>query len=121
MFQIEVDKLKNLLKFTFSQSVTLDETGRWKEELAGLLAELQPGFRLLSNLSGLEIMDPECSADIESGMDLLNHAGISKVVRVIPDPRKDIGFSIMSHFHYRRGVKIVTCETLTEALQALED
>jgi len=121
MFQIEVDKPKNLLKFTFSQHVTLDETRRWREQLAGLLAELQPGFRLLSDLSGLEIMDPECSAEIEFGMDLLNHAGISQVVRVIPDPRKDIGFNIMSHFHYRRGVRIVTCKTLDEALQALGD
>lgn len=121
MFQIEVDKPKNLLKMAFAQHVTLDETRRWREQLAGLLTELQPGFRLLSNLSALEIMDPDCAAEIEFGMDLLNNAGISKVVRVIPDPRKDIGFNIMSHFHYRRGVKIVTCETLKEALQALED
>jgi hypothetical protein len=43
------------------------------------------------------------------------------VVRIIPDPRKDIGLSIMSVFHYRRGVRIVTCETLAEALSALAD
>jgi hypothetical protein len=36
-------------------------------------------------------------------------------VRVIPDSRKDIGLNIMSLFHYRRGVRIVTCETLAEA------
>jgi hypothetical protein len=41
--------------------------------------------------------------------------GIAKVVRVIPDPGKDIGLSIMSLFHYRRGVSIVTVETLAEA------
>jgi hypothetical protein len=75
----------------------------------------------LSDLSDLEIMDPDCAAEIEFGMDLCNKAGVSKVVRVIPDPRKDIGLTIMSVFHYHRGVKIVTCETLAQALQALED
>jgi hypothetical protein len=41
------------------------------------------------------------------------------VVRVIPDPHKDIGLNILSLFHYRRGVRIVTCETLEEAMRAL--
>jgi hypothetical protein len=121
MFQVEADKANNVLKMAFSQHVTLDETHRWREKLIGLLGDVQPGFKLLNDLSGLESMDPECSADIEFGMDLCNKAGISKVVRVIPDPRKDIGFSIMSRFHYRRGIRIVTCETLEEALKALAD
>ena len=121
MLQIEVDKPKNLLKFVFSGHITLKETHRWRETLATLIGDVKPGFKLLSDLGDLDIMDPECSADIEFGMDLLNHAGISKVVRVIPDPKKDIGLSIMSAFHYRRGVRIVTCVTLAEALQALED
>jgi hypothetical protein len=121
MFQVESDKTKNLLRMAFSQRVTPDETRRWREQLGVLVAELQPGFRLLSDLSGLEIMEPDCAPEIEFGMDLCNKAGISKVVRIIPDPRKDIGLSIMSVFHYRRGVRIVTCETLAEALKVLED
>ena len=42
------------------------------------------------------------------------------VVRVIPDPYKDIGLNIVSLFHYPRRVRIVTCETLEEAMRALE-
>jgi hypothetical protein len=42
------------------------------------------------------------------------------VVRVIPDPRRDIGLKIMSAFHYRGDVKIVTCETLAQADEILE-
>ena len=121
MFQVEIDKPKNLLKMAFAQHVTLDETRRWREQLVVLTAELRHGFKLLSNLSELEIMDPDCAAEIEFGMDLCNKAGVAMVVRVIPDPRKDIGLTIMSAFHYRRGVRIVTCETLEEALRALED
>jgi hypothetical protein len=41
------------------------------------------------------------------------------VVRVIPDPQKDIGLNILSLFHYRKRVRIVTCETLDEARKVL--
>ena len=41
-------------------------------------------------------------------------------LRIIPDPHKDIGFKILSLFHYRRRVRIVTCATLGEAMKALE-
>ena len=37
------------------------------------------------------------------------------------DPRKDIGLNILSLFHYGRGVQIVSCETLEEAMEALEE
>jgi hypothetical protein len=45
---------------------------------------------------------------------------VEAVVRVIPDPQKDIGLNILSLFHYRRRVRIVTCATLGEAMKALE-
>jgi hypothetical protein len=121
MFQAEVDKSKNLLKFTFSEHVTPDETHRWREQLGGLLGELQPGFKLLSDFSPLESMDFACAPDIEAAMEMCDKAGIAKVVRIMTDPRKDIGFSIMSLFHYRRRIPIVTCVTMQEALKALED
>ena len=41
--------------------------------------------------------------------------GVAEVVRVIPDPQKDIGLNILSVFHYSRRVRIVTCESLAEA------
>jgi hypothetical protein len=64
-------------------------------------------------------MDLACAPDIEFAMDLFDKAGIAKVVRIISDPAKDIGFSIMSLFHYRRRIPIITCETMEEALRAL--
>src|SRR5215471_13259302 len=121
MFQMETDQAKNLVTFKFSQHVTTEETGRWREQLPGVLARVKPGFTLFSDLSELDLMDAACAVDIEWSMDVLNKAGIEKVVRVIPDPRKDIGLKIMSVFHYRKCVTIITTESLEEGRKALED
>ena len=121
MFEAEADPTKNLLKFAFSQNVTREETTRWKNGLPDLLSKLKPGFKLLSDFSGVESIDFACAPDIETAMGLLNQAGIVKVVRVITHPRQDIGLSIMSLFHYRRCISIVTCQTLEEAHAALAD
>jgi hypothetical protein len=121
MFQASADPSKNLLTFLFSGNITRDETTRWKGELPGQLAGLQSGFKLLSDFSGVQSIDVVSAPDIEEVMDLLNRAGIGKVVRIIAHPRQDIGLSIMSLFHYRRCVSIVTCQTMEEALEALAD
>jgi hypothetical protein len=121
MFKAEVDQPKNLLTFAFSGRVTQSETTRWKRELPALLSQLKSGFKLLSDFSGVESFELGCAPDIEKGMDLLNEAGIAKVVRIIAHPQQDIGLSIMSLFHYRRCVSIITSETLEEGLAALAD
>lgn len=121
MFQVEADPTNNLMKMAFSQRVTPEDTRRWREKLPALLSQLKSGFRLLNDFTGLESMDLACGPDIEYGMDLCNEAGVAKVVRIIPDPRQDIGMAIMSRFHYRKCVSIVTCETLEEGLAALAD
>jgi hypothetical protein len=119
MFQIEADKPKNQLHFVFSGHVTPEETRRWREQLCKFVVTLQPGFTLLTDMSALDMMDLECVPDIEWSMEALDEAGITRVVRIIPDPRKDIGLNIMSRFHYRPRVRIVTCDTMEEALRAL--
>jgi hypothetical protein len=121
MFQASADPSKNQLTFVFSGAVTPDETTRWKRELPNLLATLKPGFKLFSDFSGVESIDLACAPDIEQVMDLLNKAGIVKVVRVISHPRQDIGLSIMSLFHYHRCISIITVETMEKGLTALTD
>jgi hypothetical protein len=66
-------------------------------------------------------MDVGCVADIRQIMKLLDKRGIAMVARVIPDPRKDIGLNILSLFHYRKGVRILTCATMEEAVRWLEE
>jgi hypothetical protein len=41
------------------------------------------------------------------------------VVRVVPDPHKDIGLNILSQFHYGPKIKLVTFESLAEALSMM--
>ena len=119
MIQTDADKTKNLLHITYAQRVGPEEAKRATETIQRLLGDLTPGFRLLANLSGLEEMDLACVPHIKKIMDLCNKQGVETVVRVIPDPQKDIGLNILSLFHYRRRVRIVTCETLEEAMRAL--
>lgn len=121
MFEANADIPQNLLTFAFSGRVTQNETTRWKGELPAHLAMLKSGFKLLSDFSRVESFDVACAPDIEAVMDLLNEAGLEKVVRIITHPRQDIGLSIMSVFHYRRCVSIITCQTREEALSALAD
>ena len=54
-------------------------------------------------------------------MDLLVEKQVGTVVRVVPDPRKDIGLNILSRFHYGPEVRLITCEALAAALQWLSD
>ena len=119
MVEATVEKSLNLMKINYAGRVDGDEAKRWVVRLESLLSDLQPGFRLLTDLSGLEAMDLECVPHLERIMDLCDHRGVGMVVRVIPDPHKDIGLNIMSLFHYSRRVRIVTCQTLEEAAKAL--
>jgi hypothetical protein len=121
MFEIEADKPRNLLRISYTDHVGPEDTKRVEEQAPTLLPELRPGFRLLTDMSGLESMDLACVPYIKRMMDLCNKRGIEMVVRVIPDPRKDIGLNILSLFHYRRGVRIVTCTTLEEAMRTLAE
>jgi hypothetical protein len=66
-------------------------------------------------------MDLDCVPDVDWCMEAVDQAGVSKIVRIVPDPRKDIGFNIISLFHLRRSVSFVTCDTMEEALEALAD
>lgn len=119
MLKVEFDKSKNLLHVVLSQRVTVEDTGRWREQMGQLLPDLKPGFKLLADFSPMDSMDLDCVPDIDWSMEALDKAGISKVVRIMPDPSKDIGLNIMSHFHLRRSVSLVTCDNLEEALNAL--
>ena len=120
MIKFEVDETKSLLAIRYGGAVRAEETEKGLEQVRNGLAKLQSGFRLLADLTELDSMDVGCAPFIEKAMDLCNEKGASMVVRVIPDPHRDIGMQIMSAFHYRGDVKIVTCETLAQAEETLE-
>ena len=120
MIKFEVDEPKRLLAIRYHGVVRAEETEKGLEQIRNGLTKLQRGFRLLADLSELQSMDMACAPFIEKAMDLCNQKGASMVVRVIPDPRRDIGLQIMSIFHYRGDVQIFTCETLAQADDLLE-
>lgn len=121
MFKVLADKKLNLLEISFSGEVNAAEAGRCVDRVETLLRDLRPGFCLLNDLSGLSHMAAECAPQMERSMDLCRKAGVAQVVRVIPDPQKDIGLNILSIFHYPRRVRIITSETREEALKILKE
>ena len=78
MFQVEVDKAKNLLRISYAQHVGPEDTERGQRKIPALLADLRPGFRLLTDLSALESMDLACVPHIKGVMDQCNKKGVER-------------------------------------------
>jgi hypothetical protein len=119
MFTIELDQAGNGLTIGYAGHVGPDEIRRCAEEVQLALTKMQPGFRLLVDLTELQSMDVSCSPLIGGIMEMCNAGGIAEVVRIIPDPTRDIGLQIMSLFHYRSDVRILTYASMAEAIAAL--
>ena len=113
------NKAKRLLYCSYVERVGPDELKRSREDIQSMLAEMQPGFRVLVDLSRVESIDIDCVPEIGWIMDLVDRSGVALVVRVIPNPQMDIGMNILTHFHYRNHPRMVTCSSLTEAAKVL--
>jgi len=120
MFRIHFDNDRQLVSFHFSQHVVPQELEQELGNVRNKMEKMTPGFRMLTDLSELTAMDPACASYVGQIMDICKEKGIKRVVRVIPDPHKDIGFTLMSRFHYGDEVAVQTCETLQEALESLD-
>ena len=119
MILITSNKSKQLVYVNYSGRVGPADFQHSREDFLAQLAEMKPGFRLLSDLSQLESMDVACAAELGRMMKLVGEAGAGRVVRVIPDPRKDIGMNILTAFHYKGRPRPVACDTLPEAAELL--
>ena len=120
MFLTELDRSQRLLKITVAGHSTAEEARSLLENLKSLLTGVQPGFRLLADLRGLLSMPTTAAPYIGQIMESCAAKGVALVVRLLPsEPSKDIGFAIMSHFHYAPDIRIVTCATMEEAASHL--
>jgi anti-anti-sigma regulatory factor len=119
VIKFEVDQPKNLLTIRYAGAVEPAEVESRLEGMRSNLAQLQSGFRLLVDLTELQSMEVACAPFIEKAMDLCNEKGACLIVRVIPDPHRDIGLKIMSIFHYDSDVQILNCQTLEQAEEIL--
>jgi hypothetical protein len=120
MVLVTSNKLKRLLHVSYIGQVQPEQIQNSHEDLKAHLEELSPSFRLLTDLSYLESMELDCVPALGRAMDLIGAAGVSSVVRVIPDPGKDIGLNILTIFHYPHHLQVVTCRNIAEAVRALE-
>jgi len=121
MYSVESDRSKRLLVISAVGRVTKKEVESVALRVRETMKEATPGFRVLTDFRWLEWMDPAAAVPLAEIMDTLAEKDVAAVVRVIPDPRKDIGLNILSQFHYGPQIKLVTFESLAEAFSALID
>jgi hypothetical protein len=119
MFLATSNQTKRLLHLSYIEHVDAAEIDRGYEDVAALLKDLPAGFSMLVDLGRLESMDADCVAGLGKIMDLLDQRGLEQVVRIIPDPAKDIGFNILARFHYHHNPRITNCKTMIEAAKML--
>src|SRR5205809_1194686 len=120
MFTVTLNQADNTLTISYRGRVTSDETRLCEEEVKLALTFLEPNFRLIVDLTGLESMELSCSPVIANIMERCNTAGVAEVLRIIPDPSRDIGLQILSFFHYSSDVYVHTCSSVAEAHESLE-
>lgn len=116
-FTIETDRDRNRTRLSYQGTVTAEHLVARFGEFEGFLEQMRPEFTVMVDFSGLDTMALDCVPYLTRIMDLCKARGLGTVIRVIPDPAKDIGLNILSLIHYRGEVRIITCTTLAEAEQ----
>jgi hypothetical protein len=119
MYSVEADQSKRLLVISAAGKVTKKEVAAVAQQVRKMMNEMMPGFRVLTDFRWLDRMGPAAAIHIAEIMDALAEKKVAAVVRVVPDPRKDIGLNILSHFHYGPNIKLATFESLAAALSML--
>jgi hypothetical protein len=119
MFLVETDTTKRFVVISVAGQVAADETRAAVQRVREVLGDVAPGFVALIDFRWLESMATASAPFIAEIMDALAAKKVSAVVRVVPDPHKDIGLNILSQFHYGSEIKVLTFETLADAVQSL--
>jgi len=121
MYSVEADRSKRLVVISAAGRVSKEEVKEAAQEVREIVKDLEPGFRVLADFRWLDLMDSSSAPHIAEIMDALAEKKVASVVRVIPDPRKDIGLNILSQFHYGPEIRTIAFETLADALQSLSE
>jgi len=119
MYSVEADKSKRLVVISAVGQVTRKEAKQAAQRTRDILKDFAPGFRVLTDFRWLQSMDTAAARHVAEIMDTLTEKQVASVIRVMPDPHKDIGLNILSQFHYGPEIQITTFETLADALQSL--
>ena len=119
MFLATSNKAKGLLCLSYIGHIDVATLQREHDNVVALLAELSAGFKLLADLGHMKSMYTDCIGELGKIMEILARHEMAQVVRVIPDPAKDIGFNILARFHYHNNPRMNNCETMAEAVRLL--
>jgi anti-anti-sigma regulatory factor len=113
------DKEKALLIIYLEGRFDVPKAEKWLEDIESALCHAKEGFKIITDLSRVDNISEAAIEHIEHAMELCGRCGASVIARVIPEPAKDVGFNIMSIFHYSKTTRIYTCATLEEAMKKL--
>ena len=119
MFHAEANKNGGVLTMSFAQHVDTRQMKACLARVTHLLKDMELGFLLITDLSSLDLMDADCLSDLGKMMDLCNEKGVKTIIRIIPDPHKDIGFTLLSHFHYKPEIEVITYDNLADAVHGI--
>ena len=119
MYSVEADKSKRLVVISTVGRVTKEEAKQAAQQVRDILKDFAAGFRVLADFRWLESMDTAAARHVAEIMDALTEKQVALVIRVMPDPHKDIGLNILSQFHYGPEIQITTFDTMADALQSL--
>ena len=111
----EVDVGRNLLRTRYAGHARKSDLEAGVTTIRAQMAQLKPGFTILADWSGIEGLELDCVPAIAEIMELARAHGAATVVRVLPDPARDIGINMLSVVHLRGTARTVTAENLEEA------
>lgn len=115
MIKASYDQEHNTVIIEFEGRVDASQGEPFYAELQKIVPKDGKGFKVLTDFTSAEVMNPDIKETVKKTMDFLNLQGVREIVRVIPNPEQDIGFGIMSVFHYSKEVNIITLESREEA------
>lgn len=119
MSKASLDEERNIVIVKYEGNVNVKDARRLHEQLQAVLSKCCKGFKMLVDLSTLSNIDQEVVPLIRKMMDLCNQYGVSEIARIIPDPNKDIGFNLLSIFHYDKDVRVRTYQSFEQLDQEM--
>ena len=118
MYLLQIDPVHNRLNIKLSGSFDGSQSAKLSADLMLRINELQEGFHILCDLTGLLKFERSARKHYMHVMDLCRKSGARKVVRILPDSQENFGLTIMSYFHYK-NIRVITCNNFDEALKHL--
>ncbi|HTL47511.1 MAG TPA: hypothetical protein VL688_05555 [Verrucomicrobiae bacterium] len=114
------DSKTHTVVIEFAGKVDASEAGPFFAQVEKVVPK-QGGFKLLTDMSKVQSFDPELKDFIKHTMEFFDDRGVTDIVRVVVEPSQDIGFNIMSLFHYSPRVKFLTVASRKEAEARLQE